>query len=114
MTGTTWGFSKARGGQEMLVLPQTKDLLIFGGRDASGKTVSDVERLSFVSLETSPPYALLEADLGSFVQDRFNATYTLMSSGQVLVMGGEGVVKGRTLALDSAELYNPRDPFPAQ
>lgn len=109
--GPSWTFGQARGGLSAMVLPQTKDILLFGGRDASNNTVGAVERLQFLGLDSSNPYARLDANIGSFVVDRRDATFTLMTSGQVLVVGGEGQVRDVFVALDSAELYNPRDPI---
>ena len=111
VSGPTWAFGMARGGLQALVLPQTQDILLFGGRDASNNTIGSVERLQFLGLDEPNPYQLLAADIGSFVVDRRDATFSLMTSGQVLVVGGEGKVRDVFVALDSAELYNPRDPI---
>ena len=111
VSGPTWAFGKARGGLQAMVLPQTQDILLFGGRDASNNTIGQVERLQFLGLDEPNPYQLLAVDIGSFVVNRRDATFSLMTSGQVLVVGGEGKVRDVFVALDSAELYNPRDPI---
>ena len=105
----SWQLGQARGGHDVLKLPQTRDLLILGGRGDSGRTIGAPER---VSIDAGAGTATVTSEgLGQPVVPRYGATYTLMTSGQILVFGGVGQRGGQVAALDSAEVYNARDPI---
>lgn len=110
ISGPNWALEAPRGGHSLVVLPQTQDVLVLGGQDAARQTITTTERLLFNGLTATPPYDLLSGGIGSFVVPRYGATFTVMSNGQVLVFGGVGEVNDNLIALDSAEIYNPRDP----
>lgn len=103
--------TRGRGGLTLLTLPQTQDVLVFGGRDAMGAPANATERLQFNGLAESPPYEVMAGSFGSFTTSRYDASYSMMPNGRVLVVGGihtDGA--GKVSALDGAEQYNPRDP----
>lgn len=103
--------SAARGGLTTMTLPQSGDIMIFGGRDAAGATVATAERLRFNGVLSTPIYERLDQSFGSFVIPRYSATYTFMSNGKILVFGGiDQSVPGEVVAIDKAEFYNPYDP----
>ena len=100
-----------RGGLDTLTLPQSNDILIFGGRDTQGATIPTAERLRFNGLANSPPYSFLQGTQGTMVIPRYNASFTYMSNGKVLVFGGveqQGAMM--IITQDKAEIYNPYDP----
>ncbi len=99
-----------RGALSIMALPHSSDVLIVGGQDAQAATISRAERFVFEGLEAGSPFSIMSDGLGSFRTARASASTTLMSNGQVLTMGGVGEFQGSQIALDNAELYNPRDP----
>jgi hypothetical protein len=100
----------ARGGLSLVRLPHSADLVVLGGRDASGEAVDRAERMSFGGLGLGAPYEIISDGVGIMYVKRYGAQPTLMTNGRILITGGLGLVDGQQLALDNAELYNPRDP----
>ena len=106
----------ARGGLSAVTLPNTGDVMVFGGRDAQSEIVTRAERLQFNGLTGSPVYEVAEGDYGDFYLARYAPSYTLMRTGHVLIFGGIGVERGammRQVTFPEAELYNPFDPVGA-
>lgn len=105
-----------RGGLNLVRLPQSGDVVVFGGRDASGQTVASAERLQFLGLDMSPPYEVISNNLGLMHVKRYGAQAALMTNGRILIVGGLGLdtTQQVTVSLDNAELYNPRDPVGAR
>jgi hypothetical protein len=106
----SWKLGRARGGLHTLELPQSGDVVVFGGRDAMGTTVETAERLVFQGFTEENPF-LVQSAAGTFYQARYGATATFLSSGRILVIGGEGTLEGNPAALDNAEIYNAEDPI---
>ena len=101
----------ARGGLASMTLPHSGDIMIFGGRDAQGDTIPTAERLRFNGLTNSPPYSFVQGTQGSMIIPRYDASFTYMTNGKILVFGG--VDQRREMMVitqDTAELYNPYDP----
>lgn len=107
-TGSAWTLSRARGGVTALELPQSKDVLLVGGRAASGATIATAEVLSLDDLAAQPPFTVTETS-GS-VTPRFRPSVDLLTNGRVLLVGGEGEVDGAEVGLDTADMFNPADP----
>lgn len=107
-SGSTWTLTAARGGPQILELPQTQNLVVIGGLGAEGEPVATADRLVFTELTAVPPYDV-EASEPSFTP-RYGASANLISTGQILLVGGEGEVEGSDAALDSADIHNPLDP----
>jgi hypothetical protein len=109
-----WTLARARGGHEIVELPQTGDVMVLGGTTGIGDKVSVAERMSFQGLAEAVPYNVLSSGVGQARVPRRGSTATLMTNGQVLVFGGIGETTsgGMTfeIGLDNAEIYNPRDP----
>ena len=112
--------ARARGGLDLVKLPQTGDLMVFGGYDQAQRVVSQAERLSFKGFQNTPPFDLISAGIGEFRTPRYGATYSLMTNGQIMAVGGvarvsvPGSTQTDLLSLDDAEIYNGRDPVPAE
>ena len=107
-SGTQWTLHVARGGVRALELPQSQNVVVLGGRGEDGATVPTAERLVFDDLTASPPYApALSAEAAT---PRFRPSVDVLSTGQLLLIGGEGELDGNEAGLDSADLYNPLDP----
>lgn len=105
-----WSLARGRGAPRLVLLPQSNDVLVFGGRGTDGQTVASAERLTWLGLDGAQPFQASGQDMGSFRVSRYRPSITRMTSGQILVFGGEGVVESTLVALDNAELYNPFDP----
>lgn len=107
-SGTDWKMSKARGGVTAVELPQTNDIVVVGGRNSNGDTHATSDRLVFGDLTDSPPYAAEESKATQTL--RYTPSVDLLSTGRILLIGGEGRVDGSAAALDSADVFNPHDP----
>jgi hypothetical protein len=101
-----------RGGLNLIRLPQSGDVVVFGGRDMQGTTVERAERLLFKGLGLGAPYEVISDDLGIMHVKRYGAAAAMMTNGRILIVGGLGVdtTQQATVSLDNAELYNARDP----
>ena len=107
-TGSDWTLSRARGGVRAIELPQTNDIVLIGGRDSSGGTAGSADVLVFEDLAASPPFLVQES--ASATTPRYQPTIDLLSSGHILLVGGEGDVNGSDAGLDTADFFNPDDP----
>ena len=85
--------------------------MIFGGRDAQGGTIPTAERLRFNGLTNSPPYSFVQGTQGSMIIPRYDASFTYMNNGNILVFGGVDQRRDMmVITQDTAELYNAYDP----
>jgi hypothetical protein len=110
-SGTDWKMTKARGGVRAVELPQTNDIVVIGGRNSDGDTHTTADRLVFQDLAENPPYVAEQSrDTDT---KRYRPSATLLSTGRVLLIGGEGIVDGSAAALDSADVFNAHDPVGA-
>ena len=110
---------RPRGGLDVVKLPQTGDMMVFGGYDKNQNVVSQAERLSFKGFQNTPPFDIISDGVGEFRKPRYGASYSLMTNGQIMAVGGvakiqvPGSAQTDLLSLDDAEIYNGRDPVPA-
>ncbi len=107
-TGTTWKLSRGRGGLTAIELPQSQDVILLGGRAADGSTLATGDVLRLDDLASQPPYTAKETR--SSPTPRFRSSVDLLSSGRILLVGGEGAVNGAPAGLDTADIFNPNDP----
>lgn len=107
-TGSEWVLNEARGGARIIELPQSQNLVVLGGRGMDGEPVATAERLVFQDLTSVPPYSVEESEPAPTA--RWRASADIISTGQILLIGGEGEIDGNKAALDSADIYNPLDP----
>lgn len=109
-SSANWVLAKPRGGHNVVLLPNSGDLLILGGQDKARETIGTTERLLYKGLTSSPPYQVVSEGLGAFQSVRVGASVSQMTNGQLLITGGVGKIDDTLIALDNAELYNPDDP----
>ena len=102
----SWRFAQARGNAGLVQLGQSRDLLLVGGLDPDFDIVPSVERLRFQGLEAVNPFSVDDPQ-GSMYQQRSGFAVAPVSSGRVLLVGGQGRNEG---ARSDAEYFNPRDP----
>ncbi len=99
-----WVIPEARGGIDGVKL-DTGEVLIFGGRTKGENSQESVVRLTYLGLSNEPPFETRKQ--GKQVDTRTGPTVTMLTSGRVLLIGGSAVVDGNSVALDSAEVFNP-------
>ena len=103
-----WSFTgdlhAARCGHTATLLASGK-VLVVGGSNGGNCTSIDVDTLG--SAELYDPATGLWTITAGLKQPRTNHTATLLSSGLVLVVGGEVASGGRFHAIGTAELYDP-------
>lgn len=107
-TGTDWKLTTGRGAPNVVELPQSHDVVVIGGRDSSGEILGSADRLTFVDLETLPPYEV--ESIGDSQTPRLRPSADLLSTGNIVLIGGEGELPEGEAGLDSADLFNPLDP----
>ncbi len=104
-----WHLNNKRGNPQAVELPNTHNIVVLGGRDASGTRVSAAEVLQFQGLTENNPYTAQSTNTSS-VNDRADSTATLLSNGKIVLIGGIGKFNGNVTTLDSAEYFTPLDP----
>lgn len=108
-----WSMTTARGGADLMELGQSDDLVIIGGRDANGDTVSEVSKMVFEGQSANPPYRM-KGGMGTMWKARYNATVNRLDNGMILLTGGVGPVNNTVAGLKTLEYYNPEDIVSAQ
>lgn len=101
---TSWNLPDKRGGIDFIELANG-EVLLFGGANKGEDTRDDVVRLNFKGLAESSPFET--ATEGKGIDERFQPSVTMLTSGRILVIGGSSLLDGNAAALDSAEVYNP-------
>lgn len=95
----------ARGNLRAVELPNSLDIVVLGGRDASNSRVSGAEVLKFNSLTESNPYSASATGTES-TNERADSSATLLTNGKILLTGGFGASSS---TLRDAEYFTPSD-----
>lgn len=100
--------SELRDQPQLVELPQTQDLVIFGGLGESGRPVRGAERLAYNPVDGGYTRVAVE---GQMVRARYLSTATLLDNGLVLVTGG---LSGSSAleSQDDVEFFNADDGEP--
>lgn len=107
-TGGTWKLSEGRGGAALIELPQSNDIVLIGGLDAEGDPIAHADILTLDDLAKQPPFTVESSD--NAATPRFGASVDLLTNGRILIVGGVGDVNNARAGLDTADMFNPRDP----
>lgn len=102
---SSWNFQHPRGDASAFILRQSRDLVIFGGFDPDGNVERSAER-RVVDLDATPPLRPAGTTMGQMHQVRGGFSATAVSSGRILIVGGDepGNVH------NNAEYFTPHDP----
>lgn len=104
-SGAAGNVGVARGGADIVVLPQTGDLVIVGGYDAQMEPVAAAERLQ-LDPEQLPPFHS-DPGLGEMVHPRGDAATAMVGNGRLLITGGDAPGE---VERNDAEYLNAYDP----